>query len=130
MNPEERQFWGLDGDSLLPLARGETTSWKDEAFVEHEAHGTDCARAMVRQGRWKLCYSHGDPPALELYDLASDPGEFANLAGQFGYRDIQDRLFTRIMGLWRDPEQITGEVMLNQEERFRMRQVFGDAPLF
>ena len=71
---QTQALFRLDGDSLPPLMRGEDTGWKDEALAEHLAHGTDRARSMVRQGSWKLCYGHADPPELELYDLDVDPG--------------------------------------------------------
>ena len=120
----------LDGDSLLPLMRGETSEWKDEAFAEHLAHGTDRARAMVRQGHWKLCYSHGHPPDLELYDLSADPGEFNNLAGIPEHRDVQERLIARIMEHWGDPDKLTQDIVLGQESRLMIRDVLGDAAIF
>ena len=116
----------LDGQSLLPLARGEPVAWKDEAFVEHLAHGTDRARAMLRRGNWKLSYSHGTPVELELYNLDEDPGEFTNLADDPRYREIQDGLLARIMELWEDPERLTREVAEAQETRLLIRQVAGD----
>ncbi|MCH8310966.1 MAG: sulfatase-like hydrolase/transferase [Chloroflexi bacterium] len=120
----------LDGDSLLPLMRGETSEWKDEAFTEHLAHGTDRARAMVRQGNWKLCYSHGNPPDLELYDLSADPGEFNNLAGSPEHREVQERLISRIMEHWGDPDELTQDIVLGQESRLMIRNVLGDGAIF
>ena len=40
----------LDGDSLLPLMRGEAEDWKDEAFSEYLAHGVARPVAMLRRG--------------------------------------------------------------------------------
>ena len=42
---KRRQLMDMDGESLLPLLREETKSWKDEAFSEHLAHGTDRPQA-------------------------------------------------------------------------------------
>ena len=79
----------LDGESLVPLMTGQPSNLKGEAFCEHLAHGTDRPRAMIRKGRFKLCYSHGGSvgasPDIELYDLETDPGEFKNLSGQIDY---------------------------------------------
>ncbi len=119
-----------DGDSLLPLMSGATDDWKDEAFVEHLAHGTDRARAMVRQGAWKLSYSHGNPPELELYDLDSDPGEFTNLAGLPDHREVQDRLEARIMEIWGNPDRLTQEIVAGQRARLVIRGVQGDNAVF
>ncbi len=128
--PDETGFWDLDGDSLLPLIRGEDATWKDEAFVEHLAHGTDRPRAMVRQGRWKLCYSHGDPPDLELYDLETDPGEFTNLADEPVHAETQARLLARIMELWGDPDELERRIRNGQRTRQVIREVMGAAATF
>jgi arylsulfatase A-like enzyme len=85
---------------------------------------------MVRSGDWKLSYNHGEPPEFELYDLAADPGEFNNLAGQPAYQEVQDGLLARIMDIWKDPDSVTREVMASQEDRYLMRQVMGDAAPF
>ena len=126
----QTSFMDLDGASLLPLLTGESAEERDEAFVEHLAHGTDRPRAMVRQGRWKLCYSHGRPPELELYDLESDPGEFNNLAGDPAYRVEQQRLIDRVMELWCDPDRLETRVRNSQRSRQLIRQVVGEDYLF
>jgi len=123
-------LWEMDGDTLLPLMRGESTEWKDEAFVEHHAHGTDRPRAMVRRGSWKLSYSHGNPPELELYDLDADPGEFTNLAGSEAHREVQDRLLSSVLERWGDPDRLTHEIVASQEARLMMRLVTGDEAPF
>ena len=127
---DDRALWAMDGDSLLPLIQGDGAAWKDEAFVEHLAHGTDRARAMIRQGSWKLSYSHGDPPDLELYNLDTDPGEFTNLAGNPAHQQVQDRLLSRIMELWGDPDRLTHRIVASQEARLLIRQVAGDESPF
>ncbi len=127
---DRRRFWQPDGDSLLPLMRGEGTTWKDEAFVEHLAHGTDRARAMVRRGNWKLSYGHGTPPEVELYDLSSDPGEFMNLAGNPEHRETEEELVRRIMELWGSPDEVTRAGTLSQEARLVIRQTLGADALF
>lgn len=110
----------LDGDSLLPLARGEGHSWKNEAFAEYLAHGVTGPMAMLRQGQYKLNYSLGDPP--ELYDLASDPGEFHNLAADPAYRQVVDDLRTRLLAHW-NPIDLERQVRQSQRERALIRSV-------
>jgi len=109
------------------MIQREPVTWKDEAFVEYEALGTTRVQAMVRQGRWKLVYTHGDPPELELYDLKSDPGEFNNVAEEARYHDVQARLLARILEHW-DPEKITAEVLVSQEERQIIRRLQAPMP--
>jgi len=122
--------WYLDGDSLLPLIQGDAADWKNEAFAEHLAHGTDRARAMIRSGNWKLCYGHGDPPELELYDLEADPGEFENLAGRPEHRVVAERLIARIREEWPDPDRLTQEIQASQEERSEIRERTADDMVF
>ena len=127
---ERRRFWQVDGDSLLPMMRGEDEAWKDEAFVEHLAHGTDRARAMLRSGSWKLSYGHGDPPEIELYDLNADPGEFTNLAGALEHRETQQRLVRLLLEIWGDPDDLTREITTSQEARLLIRETLGAKALF
>ncbi|MBY6120341.1 choline-sulfatase [Mameliella alba] len=68
----------LDGRSLLSAVRGEDAS--GPVFVEHIDGGTAAPRVCVRDGDMKLVISRAYPP--QLYDLASDPLEQTNLAGQ------------------------------------------------
>ena len=130
LDAEQTSFMDLDGASLLPLLTGESDDERDEAFVEHLAHGTDRPRAMVRRGRWKLCYSHSQPPELELYDLESDPGEFNNLAGDPAHSVVQQRLTARVMEAWGDPDELNRRIRNSQRSRLMIRQVLGDAPVF
>jgi choline-sulfatase len=108
----------LDGDSLLPLARGEAVDWKDEAFAEYLAHGVARPMAMLRRGRFKLNYSLDDPP--ELYDLHDDPGEFHDLAGEPAYRAVREELRARLLAHW-DPIALERQVRQSQKERLLIR---------
>ncbi|MCC9606241.1 arylsulfatase [Blastopirellula sp. JC732] len=80
---------GEDGYSLLPVFAGKETSGRD-TLISHSISG----HFAIRQGDWKLCLAHGsggwsDPkenvaikqglPAMQLFNLASDPAEQENL---------------------------------------------------
>ena len=98
-------------------------------FSEYTAHGTDRARAMLRSGRWKLCYNHGDPPEIELYDLASDPGEFTNLADDPAFQATRTALLERLLAEW-DPVAITAAVQQSQRERWLIRHAQSENAIF
>ena len=122
--------WYLDGDNLIPLINGDSAAWKNEAFVEFLAHGTDRARAMIRIGNWKLCYGHCEPPELELYNLETDPGEFDNLANRPEFSAVQKQLLSRIREHWRDPDDLTHRAQISQEERSMIREQTLDEHMF
>jgi arylsulfatase A len=87
---QERQaVGGEDGYSLLPVFKGEVSSGRD-TLISHSIGGS----FAFRQGSWKLCLSSGSGgwsapreaeakkqglPAMQLFNLAEDPGETKNL---------------------------------------------------
>jgi len=92
---------GAEGHSLLRLLRGrEPSTWRKDFLVEHLAGGTSwhvptyCA---VRTGRFK--YVLYRTLEEELYDLARDPHELANLAGSVAARPLQARMRWRLRTL-------------------------------
>ena len=119
-----------DGASLLPQLRGEDVPPRDFAFSEHLAHGTDKPMAMLREGRWKLIYGHGDPPETELYNLETDPGEFRNLADDGVHAAVQRRLAAKVMDAWGDADALDRRIRDSQRSRLLIRQVMGDGAAF
>ncbi len=74
----------LQGKSLMPLLRGETTIDSEPRELGWSAYGMDA----YRKGDWKVLrltepYGNGD---WQLYDLAADPGELRDLAPEFPNR--------------------------------------------
>ena len=124
----------LDGESLVPLMTGQPSNLKGEAFCEHLAHGTDRPRAMIRKGRFKLCYSHGGSvgasPDIELYDLETDPGEFKNLSGLIDYEDEENELLNNIFQRWGNIDALDKTIRKSQESRLLIRNVLGDNSIF
>ena len=119
-----------DGASLLPQLSGADVPERDFAFSEHLAHGAAAPRAMLREGRWKLVYEHADPPEMELYNLATDPGEFINLADDGIHAAVQRRLAAKIMDIWGDPDALDRRIRASQRSRLLIRRVLGDGAPF
>lgn len=104
----------LDGDSFARALLGQPLQWKDIAISDYHAHAVMTSMRMVRTGRWKFTYIHGEAP--ELYDLEADPGEFTNLAGDAAYAPVVAELTRRALAGW-DPEAITKSVQESQQAR-------------
>ena len=110
----------MDGRSLAGLLAGPDPEWRDEAYAEHTAHGTDRARAMLRRGRWKLCLSGAEDLEPELYDLEKDPGEFTSLAGDPAAAGVQEDMTDALLRRW-DWRRIDREVRASQRRRQLVR---------
>ena len=85
----------MQGRSLAGILSGQTTTHKPHVVCEfnealagmpYQSHGT-----MVFDGRYKTCMYH-DAGKAEIFDLATDPGEFDSLWGQEGFEKEQIRL--------------------------------------
>ena len=85
----------MDGRSFLPLARGERAPWRDsllyEYYWERNFPQTPTMHAL-RGARYKYIRYYGLWDSDELYDLADDPLETRNLAGDPAHREVADRL--------------------------------------
>jgi N-sulfoglucosamine sulfohydrolase len=113
----------LQGNSLMPLIRGETAQINDEIFAEVTYHAAYEPQRAVRTGRWKyirrfedrsspvlpncddgpskdLWLEHGwraRRPDLEaLYDLIFDPNESHNLAAESAFAQVLDEMRGRL----------------------------------
>ncbi|MDE0132953.1 MAG: sulfatase-like hydrolase/transferase, partial [bacterium] len=83
---------GLDGVSLLPLCRGETSNRPNYVFSEYHSNFSNTGIAMWRQGPWKyIRYAGYDP---QLFNLDDDPEEMTNLAQSHPHivQDLDARL--------------------------------------
>ena len=112
----------LDGDSLLPLLTGGDPDWKDEAFCEYLAHGNDRPNAMLRRGRYKLCFSKGDP--VTLYDIEADPDEFHDLSAEPACQQVIAEMQADLLADW-DPAALDREVRATQRQQRFIEENFG-----
>ncbi len=79
---EARTPAGLDGISFAPTLLGRASQQRRHDFLYWEYHaGRTSTQAALMDGRWKGIRQAREA-GLELYDLASDPGETHNVAAQ------------------------------------------------
>ena len=111
--PTVLEFCGIDipervqGRSLVPVLRGQTTRHRDHVIVEYSEN----EEAMIRTPRWKLIYTTGnrrrqdgyetgrdvpDEQKVRLYDLENDPEEFHNLANEPRQAERVERLLSEL----------------------------------
>ena len=109
---------GIVGDDLLDPELDADRA----VFAEFEAHGTNRPGRMVRRGRYKLNYYHGERP--ELFDLQADPHELDDLASDPGHRDVRDALVGLVLKNW-SPDEIDQRV---RESQRRRRILFAGMP--
>lgn len=71
---------GLDGLSLLETLRGRTSQAHDQLYWELPSYAG--GQQALRRGSWKAVRRNTKkgPSAIELYDLATDPGESRDVA--------------------------------------------------
>lgn len=69
---------GLDGESLLPVACGQTTDGRGWAYACFTGCTLNTSAYMLRRDRWKYVAYVGYEP--QLFDLDDDPGELHDLS--------------------------------------------------
>lgn len=99
---------GMQGRDLTPLLAGRNVPWREDWFYEH-TYNTRPPRLPiartegVRTTRWKYTrYPDAEPAYEQLFDLASDPVERHNLAGQPGHQRTLTALRRRCDELKKD----------------------------
>ena len=101
-----------DGESLLPLARGEGV--RGAVPMEYMAEGSVAPMTALREGRWKLALCPADPP--QLFDLDADPHETADLAGDPAHAGALARLTAMAEARW-DVGRLDAAVRESQARR-------------
>jgi arylsulfatase A-like enzyme len=109
----------LQGRSLLPLTRNESTNWPKESLIQFGDSGLPPGRAL-RTPRWKYAVTapesytgNGDSPEYletHLYDLCTDPYELTNLISSAIHEPVKahfrKRLLERMADIHEDPARI------------------------
>jgi choline-sulfatase len=108
----------MAGSSFLPLLKGETTEWEDEAFSEFCVEEGWFHR-MIRRGPWKLVHYHRHRP--QLFNLWDDPDELHDLAADPRFASVREDLTNRVLADWH-PDQIEAEHTLKHSQSQILRQ--------
>ncbi len=104
----------LDGESLLPLARGETLKSRNWALALHTGESTNTTMFMLRKGDWKYVAYPGYPP--QLFNLAEDPDEIRNMSS--AKRDVVETMDRELRAIV-DYEEVHRRCMLYNRQAFR-----------
>jgi len=116
----------VEGASMLPWIDGATpATWRDAVFSELDwsfrearralGRGPDECRAwMVRTAEWKYVHWQGFPP--QLFDLAADPGELADLGRDARLADRRAAMHARLTD-WLQSLKRRTTITLDEVER-------------
>jgi arylsulfatase A-like enzyme len=95
----------MQGRSLKPLLAGEEVAWRKDWYYHYyeypDAHKVKPHRG-VRTETHKLIHYYEAPEEFELYDLAADPQERRNLAGEPAHAAMKRDLLTRLEAMRKD----------------------------
>jgi len=109
--PRPRGADALPGASLLDVANGEKP--ERPVISEYHAIGSVAGAFMLRYDRWKYCHYVAYAP--QLFDLAADPEETNDLAGDPQYR-VQLAESERRLRAILDPEAVDARAKKRQAE--------------
>jgi arylsulfatase A-like enzyme len=100
------------GRSLKPLLGRTRPAWRPEIFCEELWDHPEIPRSeCVRTERWKYIQYPGHPEYVELFDVAADPDEKRNLAGDPGQ--------ARVLAELRERCSRTIKALLDDQETFK-----------
>jgi choline-sulfatase len=102
-----------DGESLLPLTRGEART--APVLMEYAAEGSYAPLVAIRDGRYKFVHCAIDPP--QLFDLESDPRELTNLAALPEHADLVAAFLQKVRARW-DTAAFDASVRQSQARRW------------
>jgi choline-sulfatase len=103
----------LPGQSLWMPALGREATDRP-VFAEYHAHGSQTGMFMLRRGPYKLIHHVGLQP--ELFDLAQDPNELHDLAGQETFAPVMADLY-RALEAECDPAATDARAKADQRQR-------------
>ncbi|WP_306119073.1 MULTISPECIES: sulfatase-like hydrolase/transferase [unclassified Roseitalea] len=114
------------GRSFAPMLADPSAPWVDAALCEYVNDGIAAwtggkrvIQRMIRTGRFKYVYHHGEPE--QLFNMRADPAETEDLAGDPGHAAVCAALRARVLSDW-DPDAIAGVLETRAAEQDLLRQ--------
>jgi len=104
----------LDGESLLPLAMGQTDKSRDWTYACFMGTTLNTSGFMLRKERWKYLVYVGYPS--QLFDIQADPGELRDVIAC--HPDVARQLDAQLREIVQ-VEQTHRDVMAYNKEAFR-----------
>lgn len=109
----------IDGQSLCNLLQGNDQDWPDTVYSEVLSEGVVVPHIMIRRGRYKYMYGEDDKPLL--FDLATDPLELTNMAGQQKYQDLEKSFAQEVQRRW-NLKDLETRIIQNQKRRLLIQE--------
>ncbi len=113
---------GIDLGAVLPWTEGrDLTALANggergaPVLMEYAAEGSYAPMVSIRDGRWKYNHCDLDPP--QLFDLAADPRELANLATEPAHAGTATGFAAQVRERW-DTARFDAEVRQSQARRW------------
>jgi N-acetylglucosamine-6-sulfatase len=120
----------LRGQSLIPLARGESVPWRDallyEYYWERNYPQTPTLHAL-RSDTHKYIRAHGVWDLDELFDLRSDPGEENNLIFSPGHEALASQMNARLFQLLAETHGLDIPMKPDTGDRYLLRRADGSS---
>ena len=114
-----------DGWDLTPLVTGQGS--RGPVPMEYAAEGTVTPMVALRDGDWKLALCNADAPML--FNLATDPQEQINLAGDPAHAATLARLEAQMRARW-DLDRFDAEVRESQARRWVVYEALRNGAYF
>jgi len=95
----------IQGRSLVPILRGESTGWRQAVLIEFYAYENpmpwlvDMDYRVVRTAKYKYIHWVHHPELDELYDLEADPFEIDNRVDDRAFAGVRRELRAQLGGL-------------------------------
>lgn len=90
--------YDVDGQSLIPLATNEVSSWREDLMIESHGHKHIHLGRVLVYDHFKYIYNEKDMD--ELYDLDRDPYELNNLISDSNYASTVQEMKAKLQN-WR-----------------------------